>query len=26
VPQEPAWAAIHDRLERATTGVDDDSD
>ena len=26
VPQDPAWAAIQDRLERATTGVDDDSD
>ena len=26
VPQEDAWAAIKDRLERATTGVDDDSD
>jgi L-threonylcarbamoyladenylate synthase len=26
VPQEPGWEAIQDRLERATTGVDDDSD
>jgi L-threonylcarbamoyladenylate synthase len=26
VPQDPAWEAIQDRLERATTGVDDDSD
>jgi L-threonylcarbamoyladenylate synthase len=26
VPDETAWAAIRDRLARATTGVDDDSD
>jgi L-threonylcarbamoyladenylate synthase len=26
VPDGAAWAAIRDRLERATTGVDDDSD
>ena len=26
VPEDPAWAAIRDRLMRATTGVDDDSD
>jgi len=26
VPEDAAWAAIRDRLERATTGVDDDSD
>jgi L-threonylcarbamoyladenylate synthase len=26
VPDDAAWAAIRDRLTRATTGVDDDCD